>query len=359
MAVEQTNSILRFERRVLLKVYRHVEPGTSAELEVGAYLGESGRELAVPRVLGSISYVREHAEPTTIALFQTFVENEGTAWQLFERRLEALFDRVLASGAEAPEGLLQLAGQELRSAHRLGQLVARIHAALAASSAPSFAPEPFTVLHQQSLYQRSRALLVRACEELEVRLPSLAADAHREALRLLDRQAEIERRLAVILRPVRDAKRIRVHGDLHLGQVLFTGDDFSVIDFEGETSRPLRERRYKRSALFDVAGMLWSFDSVAVRALQSGRARPQDLELLRPWAKTWAFWVGAAFLEAYLAEARPAGFLPGDDSTSRRLLDFYRLEKCVHMLGRELSRRDASLDFPLRAVLEPLAEPAP
>jgi maltose alpha-D-glucosyltransferase/alpha-amylase len=171
-----------------------------------------------------------------------------------------------------------------------------------------------------------------------------------EARAALFAQARIEERLRVIqARPI-EAVRIRTHGDLHLGQVLFTGDDFVLIDFEGEPARPLRERRYKRHPLRDVAGMLRSFSYAAESALRTGSSRSQDTERVRPWGVAWATWVGAAYLAGYLEVA--GALVPAEPGLRRMLLDFYVMEKCIYEIGYELNNRPDWLPIPMRGLLE-------
>jgi maltose alpha-D-glucosyltransferase/alpha-amylase len=150
-------------------------------------------------------------------------------------------------------------------------------------------------------------------------------------------------------------RRIRGHGDYHLGQVLYTGRDFVIIDFEGEPARPMTERRFKRSPLRDVAGMLRSFDYAAAAALRSGRVRAEDVALLRPAADAWALWVQAAFLGEYLTIVAPANLLPRGDHDLRLLLDFLVLDKAVYELDYELNNRPGWVHVPLEGILRLLA----
>jgi maltose alpha-D-glucosyltransferase/alpha-amylase len=194
-------------------------------------------------------------------------------------------------------------------------------------------------------------MFVRTLELLEREARKLPPDVAAEVRLIADARGGVEKQLARILEPI-DTIRIRCHGDLHLGQVLFTGDDFVVIDFEGEPARPLRERRYKRSPLRDVAGMLRSFSYVAESSLRGGRQRAQDHPKLRPWATSWASWVSAAFLEGYLAAAGSEPFVPPQTAARRGMLDFYTMEKCIYEIGYELASRPAWLPIPIRGLLE-------
>jgi len=172
------------------------------------------------------------------------------------------------------------------------------------------------------------------------------------------REREINARLrAVVERPLGE-QRIRCHGDYHLGQVLYTGDDFWIIDFEGEPARSLVERRRKRSPLADVAGMLRSFHYAVYGQLTTDMAdsqvRPVDVPVLEPWAAVWYAWVGAAFLEAYLSAMAQGRLLPDDHAAVAVVLDVHLLEKGLYEIGYELNNRPDWVGIPLRGVLDVL-----
>jgi maltose alpha-D-glucosyltransferase/alpha-amylase len=151
------------------------------------------------------------------------------------------------------------------------------------------------------------------------------------------------------------ALRTRIHGDYHLGQILWTGRDFVVIDFEGEPSRTISARRIKRSPLRDVAGMVRSFDYAIHRGLRNavaakGELGPELAPKLEPFAEHWFQWVASAFLRAYLRRAQGAEFLPKAREELAGLLDIYILEKAVYELGYELDHRPDWVALPLRGI---------
>jgi len=150
--------------------------------------------------------------------------------------------------------------------------------------------------------------------------------------------------------------RTRLHGDYHLGQVLWTGDDFRIIDFEGEPGRPLSQRRFKRSPLRDVAGMLRSLRYAAAAALRNGTRRPEDVVKLEPWARAWSAWVNASFLAGYLNAAKESRIVPKTDADLSLLLEFFLLEKCTYEIGYELNNRPDWLEIPMQGLLELLGE---
>jgi maltose alpha-D-glucosyltransferase/alpha-amylase len=170
------------------------------------------------------------------------------------------------------------------------------------------------------------------------------------AEQVLAAEPRADRALAQVVKRKLDAVRIRVHGDFHLGQVLWTGDDFSIIDFEGEPSRPASQRRFKRSPLLDIASMLRSFDYVSEAALRDSRLRVEDTSVVAPWAHAWTEWISAAFLHGYIEALRGTRLLPSPAETAL-LIDFFVLEKCISEIGYELDHRAEWLEIPMRGLL--------
>ena len=372
---EQTNTSVNFSDRYLLKFFRKLEPGVNPDLEVGRYLTRADFANA-PRVAGSIEYRRQNEELTTLAILHEFVQIESDTWQYTLDSLRVFFDRALAeteadSGgspltlaganvlrltrAELPPAVTELIGVYVESARRLGLRTAQLHAALAAGyEDPAFSSEAFTPFYQRGLYQSMRnlttnnfALLARHVSDNPGTL-GLAAE-------VLRREEDVLRRFRALLNRTLTSTRIRSHGDYHLGQVLFTGSDFMITDFEGEPARPISERRIRRSPLRDVAGMLRSFSYAVHTALherkESGLEEATNVRV-REWGRFWQAWVSSIFLGSYLEEAQAQGFLIADQGEIALLLDVYMLEKAVYEIGYELNNRPGWVSVPLEGVLE-------
>jgi maltose alpha-D-glucosyltransferase/alpha-amylase len=318
-------------------------------------------------VLGSATCSAAAGESMTLAVVHEFIANEGTAWDLFDGLLDKLYETVLPQHLEAapvpeahlldlvaeppPELVCRYLAGHLRHARLLGQRTAEVHLTLAGGREPGFGPEPFTMMYQQSLFQGARGLLARVTDTLSAQRAGLSDEVRPMAAELVAAQPRLEQQLRRITARLIAAVRVRAHGDLHLGQVLFTGDDFVLVDFEGEPARPLRERRYRRQPLRDVAAMLRSFSYAAESSLIGGSQRPQDAVALRPWATAWRTWMSAAYLAGYLELAEPGGLLPAGGEDRRLLLDFYLLDKCIYEVAYELNNRPAWLPVPLADLL--------
>jgi maltose alpha-D-glucosyltransferase / alpha-amylase len=144
--------------------------------------------------------------------------------------------------------------------------------------------------------------------------------------------------------------RLRIHGDYHLGQVLFTGKDFVIVDLEGEPSRSLSERRYKRSPMRDLAGMIRSFEYAAAFSVRHGPMRTEDVPALMPWARLWTRWASASFLRGYFDAAGDAAYLPRGQDAFAAMLDFYLLDKAIYELRYELNNRPEWVGIPLEGI---------
>src|SRR5690606_32937729 len=151
--------------------------------------------------------------------------------------------------------------------------------------------------------------------------------------------------------------RIRIHGDYHLGQVLYTGKDFMIIDFEGEPNRPIGERRLKRSPLCDVASMLRSFDYAVIAAAEAVEARQgvvDPIVALDPWAELWRRRVSAVFKKSYYQVVETSALLPSDREEREMLVDVFVLEKSLYELGYEIDNRPHLVHIPMQGILRQL-----
>jgi maltose alpha-D-glucosyltransferase/alpha-amylase len=369
----QNNRGIIFAEKYFLKLFRRLDVGISPELEMGRFLAE--RHFAnVPAVVGAFEYRRNSGEECTLGVATEFKANVQDAWAYTLDLLSRYFDRArtasgelrsedfLASNVielsqrEVPEPIQRLIGTYSELARLLGQRTAELHLALSSDSQdPAFAPEAFTPFYQRALFQSMRNLAVQSLDELRRGLERVPAAVRPEAQELLGLEVEIVKSLrAVYERPFR-AKRIRCHGDFHLGEVLFTGKDFLFIGFEGDRARPVGERRIKRSPLRDVAGMIRSFDYISAMALlkqlELGTLQEKDLPTVEPWANLWYHWVSAIYLKAYLAGVENTDLLPRSRETWPTMLQAHLLEKTFYEAGYELKHRPHLLRIPLRALL--------
>ena len=255
----------------------------------------------------------------------------------------------------------EMIGSYLESVRAIGRRTAQLHRALGSvPDDPGFSPEPFCEFYQRSMYQSLRATAIRALRLLKLREAALPENHRAQARQVLEEEPAILEEFGLLLKRRIQAQRIRCHGDFHLGQVLYTGKDFLIMDFEGEPARPVSERRIKRCPLRDVAGMLRSFQYAADAALLARDAgtpvRPEDQARLETWAAAWHTWVSTVFLRAYLEEAAEGRFLPEKREDLGILLRLFLLEKAMYELSYELNHRPEWVRIPLRGILRLLDE---
>ena len=352
LRAEQSNSAIIYDERFFLKLYRKPALGENPDAELLRFLSERQKFKHVPAFCGAIEFREAESESRVLAVLVENVANEGDAWKSTLEVLREFFARVPTLQTD-PARIDELIGSEFSErARRLGLRTAQMHLALAADpNDPNFAPEPFTESYQRSLHDAMRGGVRRMKQLLEQKLENLPEKYRAAAAALLQRDEEIAQRQAALLERKVMATRTRHHGDYHLGQVLNTGDDFIIIDFEGEPARSLDERRAKASPLRDVAGMLRSFHYAAHMAVAHetsvGREDRGDLE---SWAELWSQRIAQIFLDAYLETARGASFIPEDSAMLGVLLDLYLIEKAAYEICYELNNRPDWLFIPLRGI---------
>ncbi len=356
----QSNSLVSYGERALLKCMRRVRPGINADLEVTYFLTTKTSFANISRVAGVIEYADEGHSHWPLAILQSYVPNQGNAWGLIQDDLKDFYAEAGAGrSAGAP---LELIKQHSQTVYALGERTGELHAALASDpGTPDFAPEPVTA---GDWAKWSGALLQELKESLELlrgRIDQLPEDGRADCRKLLHKEPALTQ-LAERLKnyperhPAPDAAagpfKIRYHGDYHLGQVLVTGNDFVLIDFEGEPMRPIEQRRAKQLALKDVAGMLRSFNYAGYAALFE--ASPGDRERLEPYRRRWERAVRAGFLQGYrrTVSAARVPLAPAADSALQQLLDLFELEKALYELRYELSNRPDWARIPVSGVLQ-------
>ncbi len=313
IASEQSNSSVVFGENAILKVYRRVEAGVNPELEMLRFLNERGFR-HVPGLLGWYEYEGRPAD-ATLGVVQEFIADGRDGWEM-----------VLDGLAGDPDSLLE----PLRA---LGRTIGDMHTALASDPTdPVFAPE--------ERGNESLALYAAGLDEaIERAFLDLPEDDERLAS-IAHRGEELRDQLRELAGIGGAGMAIRVHGDMHLAQALFTDRGWTILDFEGEPDRPLPERRTKSSPLRDVAGLLRSLAYAPLAArLQRKADVPED----------WELRARQDFLDGYLDAIDPT-LLPATRREVDQLLAIYELEKAVYELNYELGHRPDWVGIPVAGI---------
>lgn len=335
IGLEQSNSSVLFPGQYFLKLFRKLEEGVHPEAEMGLFLAASQRFPHAPQVTGTWNYQLQD-KTFALGILQDFVPSESDAWSLLGNWIDGIV------GENRLENRLETSPHYAKAAQRLGQRTAEMHLALATPTGDeAFNPQPFSPSDLHALSQSLRTQAQRVHQKTSA-LP--------EAIELGDLSA-YEKVFETILASHDTGMRIRIHGDFHLGQILYNNEDFIFVDFEGEPARSLSERRQKRSALCDVAGLLRSFSYAAEHFIkQRPGLRPDGPEC--GLARSVARWLGGEFLESYFARMDTSPILPRQPSSRIALLKFFLLEKALYEIEYEMENRPDWVSIPLRGIQE-------
>lgn len=359
LGVEQSNSSLLIDDRVIVKLYRRLQAGVHPEVEIGRFLTDVAHFTNAPRLLGSVEMLAGDGAVTAIALVQEFIRNQGDGWALTLDHL----DRALnARGLMLPSDKQACADSAVHEgywlqAEVLGRRIGDLHRAFAMDVAdPAFAPDAITDADIEAWSGQIAELAARARESLGRAVVSARlSDAVRTAGdRLLANWGAIEVLATLPAPALAGTVKTRIHGDLHLGQVVVAGADFHILDFEGEPLHPLQRRRAKSSPLRDVAGMIRSFDYAGHAILQrrgtfsqASEAAAAEREAVNGWRSTTT----ARFLAAYREAVAGCRSLPPAEADLRSALNAFLLEKALYEICYEAANRPDWLGIPLQGVL--------
>ena len=363
-ALEQSNTSLVLGDRLMLKLYRKAEAGVNPEWELGRFLTETTPVNFIAPVLGAVEWhpVNQEGvagEPVLLALLQGYVENQGSAWDYTLSYLARFLEnwQSVLNGEDA-------AGHESHHAayisqiRLLGRRTGELHKALAVPTPnPDFGHERIAEGEARGWVEQVARDATRTLDQLAERLPHLPKELRQAADNLVRRRADLEATIRKQELGEIEAVKIRYHGDYHLGQVLIRGNDFVIIDFEGEPARSLAERRQKGSPLKDVAGMLRSFDYAAATAsARSHCESPAACHAIGQLLKAWRREVKAAFLDGYREGIAGCRACPGESWQTGALIRLFSLEKALYELRYELANRPQWVHIPLEGLAELLED---
>jgi maltose alpha-D-glucosyltransferase/alpha-amylase len=379
LTTDQPSSYIRYGEDFVLKLYRRLEAGVNPDREILGFLTEHTEFCNAPRAVGWLEYrnaFNPEVEPITVGLLTSYTRNGTDGWKFMLDHLGLYFERALAIPSDdarlrdieisgdviamaskpLPPVMGDLLGTYAERVRQLGQRMAELHGALASHpETPAFAPEPFTDFYRFGLYHGMIGQANRVLDALRNSCRTIGGDAQKECSNLLGHEND----LWASLHPLRDERitglRLRIHGDLHLSQLQFTGNDVIIMNFDGDPTRSLTERRIKRSSLRDLACMIRSLHYVSYAVLFGqvpGIVAGADAQQLEKWAAAWRTYTSAVLVKSYFDAAGNRAFLPETQKERRILLRTYMIEKCLKEIMHELEYRPNWLRIPVRGLLD-------
>jgi maltose alpha-D-glucosyltransferase/alpha-amylase len=353
LSAEQSNSSVVIGSSVVLKMIRRVAAGTHPELEMGAYLTEAGYQHISP-LLGAVVRVDKEGESNLLMIAQGYLSNQGDAWEWTQNNLERAVRDEMAHGHSNVEQHANALLELKDFAGLLGQRLGEMHVVLSApTDNPDFKTEVTSVKDSQASAKSVSAQVERALDLLEQHRDTLEPADQQLVSELLGRRKPLLAQVQALAKQSVGGLRMRVHGDLHLGQMLVVKGDAYLIDFEGEPARPLQERRAKYSPFKDVSGVLRSFDyaaAMAMRNAQSADTSPEAAAARQHVAETYLSQARAAFLDGYKHATGDVAHVWKDAKGEAAALALFTLEKAAYEVAYEAENRPTWLSVPLQGL---------
>lgn len=372
VAGHHNNTSVLFNNDYYLKLYRKIDKAINPDLEMTRFLSEQKGFSHTPRLIGGFDLLNPDGGSAVLGMLQKAVDYQVETWDYLlddlKRYYENIQFRVNPSRPQGVKGsMMDHLGFEImpdddmkelldpviaEMVKLLGQRAGEMHLALAGEEThPDFSPEPFSLHYQRSLYSAFQSLVRKAFQSLNRNLKKLPEQYRQDVDRIIPLRPEILNTLKGIYKNSLDIAKIRTHGDLHLGQALFTGRDFVFVDFEGDPDQRYSERRLKRSPLRDVASMIRSFHFVAYEGLLNNtQVRKEERIALRPWTEKWFQYMSEVFLQSYLKTVAGSIFVPDNQEDLEKLLDIFLLEHAIIELEKESKPPYKRLWVPLSGI---------
>ncbi|RYE27731.1 MAG: alpha-amylase, partial [Sphingobacteriaceae bacterium] len=372
LSASQVNTLIIYDNVFCIKLFRKLDYVINSDLEIIRFLTADTDFRNTPALEGAIEWKFENGN-LILGMMQEVVQSNSDGWTYMLDRMNDFNERVIAlpdmppvitalRGTltssliydEMPNYLIELLDNMVANrVNTLGERTAELHLALASgTNSPDFAPEEYSLHYQRSLYSGLQALVRTSFSLLNAKLKDLPEFEKASAKEVLDLKQDILQLFKTIYSKRIEVDKIRIHGDYNLEQVLFTGKDFYIVDFEGNPERRFSERRIKRSAMRDVASMIRSFNYVAYHSLYAdNQIREEDIEKLLPFAEQWYHYVSGFFMKSYLDTVKDAAFVPKTKEDLNTMLQVFLMEKALNELIYELNNRPDWVIIPLRGII--------
>ena len=379
-ASDEYNTSIAYDGVFFLKFYRKVDRVVNSDQELTRYLSREVHFPHVPAFIGGVEW-KDNKGCIVLGLLQEMIENHGDGYGFFLERINNYVERIMAADRNVPlpaarmgtfagptafealpADLQTLLGTHAAEQARLiGVRTAEMHLALAAGTGKDLKPEPFSLHYQRSLFSAMQSLVRETYQNLARNVAALPKDMRERMDRIVAYRPELLAALKKIYSKKLDTLKIRIHGNLHLGQILLTGKDIAINNLSGDPSLSYSERRLRRSPFVDVASMVMSFHDVAFDGmLKNQQLHDEDVQRLLPMAGLWAHYVSGWFVLAYkerlAAGAGMVGLVPAKEEDFATVLNYFLVQRAMGVFNAYLRRDPKRLIIPqaiLRSVLRP------
>lgn len=366
---EHSNSCMVYGQELFLKMYRKLDFGQNPEIEICNYLSSRSFKQG-PSLIASVDLI--HKDKTfSVGILQRYVHSEKDAWQMTIDYLTQMCEQILVDNyslsvndlpqksrlsdlfkADVPESITRYGTWYLGQIKMLSTALANLHLSLGDFDGPdAFSPEELTPFYQRSMFQSLRNWTEKAMQVLGEKVQTSMDEERRLYKTALSLKQTIYQRIEPLKKITIDSYRIRCHGDFHLGQVLSTGANLIIVDFEGEPARSIKERRVKRSSLRDVAGLMRSIDYAAHYVLKV-HIRSEDRSKLADFLRSWSLVMQVQFLKAYYDQMATSRLIPQNLDDFILLTECLLFEKVLYEIIYEADNRPQWLDIPVQGLLD-------
>lgn len=360
---EQSHSVIVYANRLVLKVFRQIDYSSSRDVEISRFLSAKVKFKHVPEYYGTIEFQKPKAFPSTLGISQQYIPSATPAKEYLSDGFQQYYERMASMGPKGRlpklmgslknpasfhqlnlEGQKILGGVHLEHVRLLGQRTAEMHKALAfAQDNPDFRFEEFSLHYQKSLYSGLKTLIGTSIKSLEKKLGIFSPAVRKEVLELLQFEEILDNSFKKIQRKKLNCQKIRIHGHYHLSRILFTGNDFLLIGFEGDLSFSFHSKKVKKSPVRDLATLIYSIHRVSQLTSINNQ---YDMKM----APRWFHYISGFLVNAYLEHVEGEPFIPGDRMDFNNLLEIFLLERGLNELDSELEKRPDFVVIPIRLI---------
>ena len=371
LKLEQSNSTIVYNDEYFLKIYRKIFRDKNPDLELTHFLSDKGEFEHSPKFAGGIEWVREGYYKVSIGLMQERVPNRGEAWNYTLTQMENFFNRFVEAGMkleyfpkvdlykplelqDLQPHIREIIGFEfLDRVQKLALRTAEMHVSLFSDKTDRyFTPEPFTGDYTVWLLNRLMYMLDGRFHLLEQKVGELTGTAKEYAEFVLENKEPIKNHILKFDELRLTSSRIRIHGDYHLGQVLITGDDFCILDFEGEPESTIRDRKVKQPPVKDLAGLCRSYHYAVFATVFNALPKNLDRETATELGGRLYRIITGLSLERYTQIAMEGGLNIGYAKEIDFLLRYHIFEKAIYEIGYELNSRPDWVIIPLKGIIQ-------